>query len=59
MSDRKSFLLRLEPDLHAALARWAADDMRSLNAQLEYLLRQAAKHAGRLKKEGRGERRDP
>ncbi len=48
MSERKSFLLRLEPALYAALARWAADDLRSLNAQIEYLLRQAARDAGRF-----------
>lgn len=48
MSDRKPFLLRLEPELHGALARWAADELRSLNAQIEYLLRQAVKQAGRL-----------
>jgi len=48
MSERKSFLLRLEPGLYAALATWAADDLRSLNAQIEYLLRQAARDAGRF-----------
>ena len=48
MSERKAFLLRLEPGLHAALAKWAADDLRSLNAQIEYLLRQAAHDAHRL-----------
>ena len=41
MSERKPFLLRLEPELHAALAKWAADELRSLNAQIEYLLREA------------------
>lgn len=50
MSDRKPFLLRLEPALHAALAKWAADDLRSLNAQIEYLLRKAAYEAHRLNK---------
>jgi hypothetical protein len=49
MSARKPFLLRLEPELHGALAKWAADELRSLNSQLEYLLRKAAKEAGRLK----------
>ncbi len=48
MNERKPFLLRLEPALYAALAAWAADDLRSLNAQIEYLLRQAARDAGRL-----------
>ena len=47
MSERKSFLLRLDPATHAALARWAADDLRSLNAQIEYVLRDALVRAGR------------
>ncbi len=51
MSERKPFLLRLEPKLHRVLARWAADDLRSLNGQIEFLLRCAAKEAGRLKDE--------
>ena len=46
MGDRKPFLVRLDPELHATLARWAADELRSLNSQIEYLLRQAAKAAG-------------
>ncbi|HEY4099363.1 MAG TPA: toxin-antitoxin system HicB family antitoxin [Gemmatimonadales bacterium] len=50
MSERKSFVVRLEPRLHAALAKWAADDLRSLNAQIEFLLRRAAEEAGRLKR---------
>ena len=49
MTDRKSFLLRLNPRLHRALERWAADDMRSLNAQIEFLLTDAARRAGRWK----------
>ncbi|MEP6591137.1 MAG: hypothetical protein ABJC19_08130 [Gemmatimonadota bacterium] len=47
MAERKPFLLRLEPGLHTALQRWAADDLRSLNAQIEYLLRQSLLAAGR------------
>ena len=49
MTERKSFLLRLNPRLHRVLERWAADDMRSLNAQIEFLLTEAATRAGRLK----------
>jgi hypothetical protein len=49
MTERKSFLLRLNPRLHGVLEKWAADDMRSLNAQIEYLLTEAARRAGRLK----------
>ncbi len=49
MPERKAFLLRLDPRVHAALEKWAADDLRSLNAQIDYLLRRALKEAGRLK----------
>ena len=49
MPERKSFLLRVEPRLHAALEKWAADELRSVNAQIEYILRRALKEAGRLK----------
>lgn len=46
-NERKSILLRLPPDLWEQLNRWARDDLRSLNAQIEYLLREAArKRAG-------------
>ena len=47
MSERKTFPVRLDPSLHAALQRWAADDLRSLNGQIEYLLRQALIASGR------------
>ena len=48
MSDRKSVLLRLDPAVHDALARWASDELRSTNAQIEFLLRRALNDAGRL-----------
>ena len=48
MAQRKPFLLRLEPATHEALQRWADADLRSLNAQIEFLLRQALREAGRL-----------
>jgi len=48
VSERKSILLRLDPAIHDALARWAADELRSTNAQIEYLLRRALADAGRL-----------
>jgi len=41
-------LLRLDPDLHDALARWAADELRSTNAHVEFLLRRALTQSGRL-----------
>ncbi len=41
MAERKNILLRLDPAVHDALAKWAADEMRSTNAQIEFLLRRA------------------
>jgi hypothetical protein len=58
MADRKSFLLRIDPELHDALARWASDELRSINAQVEFLLRQALAQAGRLPKPPRPGRKD-
>jgi hypothetical protein len=48
VAERKAFLLRIDPELYDALQRWASDELRSLNGQLEYLLRQSLKEAGRL-----------
>ena len=48
MSERKQVLLRMDPAVHDALARWAADEFRSLNAQVEMLLRRALDDAGRM-----------
>jgi hypothetical protein len=48
MAERKSFLLRLDPQTHQALQRWADADLRSLNSQIEFLLRRALREAGRL-----------
>ena len=48
MTERKSVLLRLDPAVHDALARWAGDELRSTNAQIEFLLRRALADAGRL-----------
>ena len=47
-TERKQLLLRLDPAVHDALAHWAADELRSTNAQIEYLLRRALADAGRL-----------
>jgi hypothetical protein len=47
VSGRKPFLLRVEPALLTALERWAADDLRSVNGQIEFLLREALRRAGR------------
>jgi hypothetical protein len=48
VSERKGVLLRLDPAVHDALARWAGDELRSTNAQIEFLLRRALADAGRL-----------
>ena len=47
MTERKSFLLRMDRDLLDAVQRWANDDLRSLNGHIEFLLRRALQHAGR------------
>jgi hypothetical protein len=47
MAERKKVLLRLDPSVYDAVARWAADDLRSVNAQIEYALRRALRAAGR------------
>jgi hypothetical protein len=51
MPESKRFLLRLNPELFEALRRWAEDDLRSINAQIEYLLTDQARRAGRLPKQ--------
>jgi len=48
VAERKSLLVRLDPAVHDAVARWAADELRSSNAQIEFLLRKALVEAGRL-----------
>jgi hypothetical protein len=50
-ADRKGVLLRLDPAVHDALARWAGDELRSTNAQIEFLLRAALAKAGRMPRE--------
>ena len=48
MAERRAFPLRMEPAIYNALQRWADSEMRSMNAQIEFLLRDALKRAGRL-----------
>lgn len=48
MAKKKNFLIRIEPQLYEALEHWAADEFRSVNAQIEYLLRENVRKAGRL-----------
>ena len=50
VAQRKAFLLRIDPKLYDALAGWAAQDLRSLNAQIEFLLRRELERNGRLSK---------
>jgi hypothetical protein len=52
MTEREAFLLRTDPKVLDAVRRWARDDLRSVNAQIEFLLRRALKEQGRLPKAG-------
>ena len=52
MAERKPFLLRIDDRILEQVKRWADDDLRSLNAQIEYLLRDSLERAGRWKKQG-------
>jgi hypothetical protein len=58
MPSKKQFPLRLDPTVYEALERWAADEFRSVNAHIEFLLRDALRKAGRLKPEKREEQAD-
>jgi hypothetical protein len=51
VAQRKPFLLRMDQQVHEALERWARDELRSVNGQIEFLLRRALQQAGRLKRE--------
>ena len=57
MPDRKAFLLRIDPAVLEAIQRWANDELRSLNGQIEFVLRRALDAAGRSLREGRGDRK--
>ena len=52
MAQKKPFLLRLDPAIHEAMQRWADGELRSLNSQIEFLLRKALSESGRLKQDG-------
>jgi hypothetical protein len=58
MAESKRFLLRLDPRLFEALRRWAQDDLRSINAQIEYILTDQVRKAGRLPHQPRRQRAD-
>ena len=49
MSKKKTFVLRIDPEIMQALEKWAADDFRSINGQLEWIIHNALKQANRLK----------
>ena len=57
MAERKSVVLRLDPAVYDAVARWAAEELRSSNAQIEFLLRRALVEAGRLPQAAAGKAR--
>ncbi|MFP4472175.1 MAG: Arc family DNA-binding protein [Bacteroidales bacterium] len=58
MPKKKSFVLRLDPDMYERLEKWAADEFRSTNGQIEWILHRALKEAGRHKKSGNPENPD-
>jgi hypothetical protein len=59
VADRKPFLLRMDPAVLEALQRWANDDLRSLNAQIEFVLRDALKRVGRTPRPSDDRNRPP
>lgn len=59
MGERKAFLLRLDPAVHEALQKWADDELRSLNSQIEFVLRRALSDARRLPSSPAGARKRP
>ncbi|HOQ08972.1 MAG TPA: hypothetical protein PLG09_02470 [Syntrophomonadaceae bacterium] len=58
MAQKKSFLLRINPQLYEVLEKWAADEFRSVNAHIEFLLRDAALRSGRLGSKGKTARQE-
>ncbi|NIM49865.1 MAG: hypothetical protein GTN62_06350 [Gemmatimonadales bacterium] len=50
MAERKAFLLRVDPRVYDALERWARDELRSVNGQIEFILRRSLRQAGRMKR---------
>jgi hypothetical protein len=59
MTARKNFPLRIDPQIYRALESWAADEFRSVNAQIEFLLREAVLRAGRLPGNKSARKEDP
>jgi hypothetical protein len=59
MAERKSFLIRVDRDVLDAVQRWANDDLRSVNGQIEFLLRHALRNAGRVSTQAPPDRHTP
>lgn len=59
MAKKKSFPLRINEEILSAVQQWAADDLRSVNAEIEYLLREALRKSGRLKKDSGNKKINP
>ncbi|PWV50718.1 hypothetical protein [Chitinophaga sp. S165] len=59
MADKKSFVLRIDSQTYDALEKWAADEFRSINGQLEWIIHRALKEAGRMPKKGPSEKEKP
>ncbi len=55
MAQKKPFVLRLDPEIMKAVEKWAADEFRSTNGQIEWLIHKALKDSGRLKSKGKSE----
>ncbi|MCL6572005.1 MAG: Arc family DNA-binding protein [Bacillus sp. (in: Bacteria)] len=58
MTDKKRFLLRIDQQSYDAVEKWASDEFRSVNAQIELIINKALKEAGRLKKAGSSENKE-
>ncbi|HRN18395.1 MAG: Arc family DNA-binding protein [Truepera sp.] len=59
MAEKRRYLLRLDAGVHAAIEKWAADELRSVNSQIEYLLTDALRRAGRLRERRAADAADP
>lgn len=59
MADKKSFVLRVDSQTYDALEKWAADEFRSINGQLEWIIHRALKEAGRTPKKGTPDKEEP
>ncbi|MBN8679103.1 MAG: Arc family DNA-binding protein [Chitinophagales bacterium] len=58
MSKKKSFVLRIDEETYASLEKWAADEFRSVNGQLEWIIDRSLKESGRMPRKGKREKKD-